>query len=169
MKALPLALLTALALCVATGSPLGADPAKGRTIDSFSTLDPKTTKANRLVAKVDSTPEPQHRSGLEMVVDFVTPVAMPNFQKSFPAGLIDTRKYSGIRFFAKSDVATRFSVWLNPTDRLGAMNHPDGSPICFATGCAPASTWTEVILPFEKFLSIPKKEWKNGEQKVYQA
>lgn len=162
-------IVSALVLCSVTSHAFGADAAKDKTIDAFTVLDAKSTKANSVVAKIVATQDPVHRKALSISIDFAVPGTMPNFQKTFPAGLIDYNKYSGIRFFAKTDVETKFSVWLSADGKPGDTRHADGSPVTFATGCSPASTWSEVILPFEKFGSIPLKEWKNGEQKIYPA
>jgi hypothetical protein len=161
-------LFSVLLLNAAANHCFAADTANNRMIDAFTTLDAKSTKASGVVAKIVTLQDPVKRKVLEITVDFDKPGAMPTFTKFFPPGLIDPRKYSGISFQVKSNVQTEFAVWLAAYGPQGFLSHADGSPVSFLSGCKPGSTWTEVIIPFEKFSSMRKKVRNSGEQNVYQ-
>ncbi len=150
-----------LVTCLVSSHLMAADGPKTKVLDAFNTIDPKTLKADEMKIKVVSTPDPIHHKALEMVVDFAKPGAWPKLIKSFPAGTINPKKYSGIRFFAKSDTATKihFGV-IGPAEK-------DGKPMDYRVyNVVGKDTWTEFSLPFNTFKFPGYKAWKNGQQMV---
>jgi hypothetical protein len=155
----PLPLLT----CLVATSAFAATPQKVKVIDAFNTIDPKTVTASEVKMKIISTPDPAHHKALEMVADFAKPGAWPWVKKMVPPGMMNPKKYSGIRFYAKSDSETAISViFSGPAGK-------DGRPLGYAAYIKGTNTWTEVSLPFSSFKNYEVKLWKEGVQKVFKG
>ena len=150
-------------LTVLVSSSLNAaDAPKAKVIDAFNTIDPKTVKLYELKAKIVSTPDPAHHKALEMVVDYAKAGTYPRVIKSFVPGLIDPRKYSGIRVFYKSETETGVSIVL----RTGVTN-PDGRNPSYAAYLKGSAVWQEAVLPFANFKTYEQKVFKDGAQKIF--
>lgn len=143
-----------------------AEPPKGKAkvIDKFDTIDPKTVKLVDIKAKVIPTQDPDHRKVLEMIADFQRPGSYPLVQKTVQAGLLNPAKYSGIRFFAKTDNETKMNLHIG-----GASGQfgPDGRPLDVSAKVPLTNAWTQVFIPFSDLKYYEVKQWKDGAQKVY--
>ncbi|MEI6712243.1 MAG: hypothetical protein WCO60_00715 [Verrucomicrobiota bacterium] len=143
-----------------------AEPPKGKAkvLDKFDTIDPKTVKLVDIKAKVIPTQDPEHRKVLEMIADFQKPGSYPLVQKSFQAGLLNPAKYSGIRFFAKTDNQTKMNLHVG-----GAPGQfgPEGRPLDVSAKIPLTDTWTQVVIPFADLKYYEVKQWKDGAQKIY--
>lgn len=155
----PLPLLT----CLVATSSFAADAQKVKVIDAFNTIDPKTVTASEVKMKIISTPDPAHHKALEMVADFAKPGSWPTVKKTIAPGILSPKKYSGIRFFAKSDSETIVALHL-----IGPAGK-DGRPLSYYVPVKGTSTWTEVNLPFSSFKNYEIKAWKDGVQKIYKG
>ena len=155
----PLPLLT----CLVATSAFAANAQKVKVIDAFNTIDPKTVTASEVKMKIISTPDPDHRKALEMVADFAKPGSWPWVKKVVPPGIMNPKKYSGIRFYAKSDSETQVALQL-----IGPAGK-DGRPLAYIANIKGTNTWTEVNLPFSSFKNYEIKFWKEGIQKVYKG
>lgn len=157
--ALHLALLSALALCT---SALAADPSKTKVIDAFTQIDAKTIKAAELKIRITNTPDPAHKTALEMVADFAKPGSYPRLTKILQPGLLDPKKYSGIKVAFKSDTESEASLSLR-----GDETDADGKNDIFHFRLKGRPEWQETVVPFSAFKTIERKSFKNGVQKVF--
>ena len=149
-----------LALCSA---PLfAADAPKAKVLDKLDSIDPKTNKAIDLKAKAVPTSDPQHRKAMELFGDFSKPNTWPRYEKMFPVGTLNAKKYSGFRFHAKTDNETKMFVHIS-----GEGPGPEGRPLDCTARVTLTNVWTEFVIPFSEFKYYEVKQFKNGEQKIY--
>lgn len=151
-----------LVMCLSASPLYAAEAPKGKVIDAFNTIDPKSVKLQDLKAKIVTTPDPAHKKALEMVIDFAKPGSYPRVIKSITPGTIDPKKYSGVRFFYKSDTETGMAISL----RTGVTN-PDGRYGAYAMWLTGKPEWAEITIPFGNFKSFEQKVWKDGTQKIF--
>ncbi|MEI6713941.1 MAG: hypothetical protein WCO60_09325 [Verrucomicrobiota bacterium] len=150
--------------CLCAVELSAAEAGKGKVIDNFNTIDPKSVKIWDLKAKSASTQDPAHRKVLEIAVDFAKPGTWPTVAKLLPPGGIDTKKYSGIRLSYKSDTETGMVVNIC----TGGSTLPDGRWPGYGTPrLIGKPEWQTVDLPFSAFKDWANKAWVNGEQKIY--
>lgn len=143
-------------------SQVQAADSKNKVIDAFAQIDPKTIDLAELKAKIISTPDPAHKSAMEITVDFAKPGVYPRVLKKVTPGTIDPKKFSGIRLSFKSDTETTFTVSL----RTGEQN-PDGRKPMYAVKLEGTPQWQDVVLPFSSFKSVTQKTFKDGQQVVF--
>ncbi|MEI6715258.1 MAG: hypothetical protein WCO60_15985 [Verrucomicrobiota bacterium] len=158
LKCLPILSL----LVVNEASFAEAPKAKSKVLEKFNSIDSKTVILNEIKAKIVRTIDPEHQSALEMVGDFHNADSHPSVAKLFPAGTINSSKYSGIRFFAKTENETKIYVTIS-----GPQNKSDARPFVLFTRINLTDVWTEYSIPFSEFRYAPFKVWKDGAQKVY--
>lgn len=154
-----------LLTCLVAAPAFAADaPAsKTKVLDAFNAIDTKTLTAAEVKMKIVTTPDPAHHKALEMVADFAKPGTWPSVKKLVPPGIMNSKKYSGIRFFAKSDSETVIAL------HLVGPRGKDNRPMDYYVTVKGASTWTEVTLPFSGFKNYEVKEWKNGVQSIWKG
>ena len=162
MKSL-LRFLPILPFFVSTEATFAQAPkAKAKVLEKFDFIDPKTVKLTDIKAKVVSTQDPDHRKALEMIGDFHKAESYPRVEKMFPAGTLNAAKYSGIRFYAKTENGSKMNVHIS-----GAQPKPDGRPFDLNVYLTLTDLWREYTIPFSDFKYYQFKVWKDGAQKVY--
>ncbi len=154
-----------LLACLMVTPARGADVPKVKVLDQFNTIDPKTLKSIEAKIKIVPTPDAAHNKVLEMVADFAKPGAWVGVMKMFPAGTINPKKYSAIRFFARSNSGTRMNV-----DVATEAVAPDGGPTGYYGGTITGTEeWTEITIPLSNFKRQGAKFWKDGKQMIFQG
>lgn len=146
-----------LALCLAASllqSPAFAAEPKYKVLDSFKFLDPKSTKQWEVKSKIASTQDPAHSKVLDLQVDFAKPGTWPSFRKYVLEGTFKPSKYSGIRFFARSESSTEFDLVLGSDRRT-----PEGRSMSFVKRIKATPEWTEFKIPFEEIRTWNEKFW----------
>ncbi|MEY5027171.1 MAG: hypothetical protein RLZZ244_2699 [Verrucomicrobiota bacterium] len=141
---------------------LQAEEGKGKMLDSFNTIDPKTVKLIEVKAKVVSTPDPAHKRVVEVTCDYAKAGGFYHLHKLVPEGLLDARKYSGFRFWAKSDTATKFQfgMW-GASDKEG--KYCDYRVLDIQAG----PEWKQFTFPFTDFKFFGAKIFRDGKQIVF--
>lgn len=160
---LPIKTLSLL-FCLSTHWLHAAEDRKFKTLEEFHSIDPKSVQLKELKGKVVPTTDPLHAKVLELNIDFAKPGTYPSVSKLFKAGLIDPKKYSGIRFFVRSNTDTGFAVGIS-ADSFAK----DGRPRRYISYQAGKSEWKEVIIPFSSFKSQEFRTFKDGVQKVFKG
>ncbi len=115
--------------------------------------------------KIVNTPDPEHHKVFEVVADFAKPNGWAVVQKKFPEGTINPKKYSGIRFWAKSDSGSTMVVLVG-----GEKPRPDGKRNAFGgERIKGTETWTEYTVPFAPMKRHGDKFWKDGKQVILEG
>ena len=149
--------------CLVASQLFAADGPKVKILDKFDNIDPKTVKMDELKVKIVTTPDPVHHKALEMVADFAKPNTWPKLVKSVLPGTINPKKYSGIRFWGRSDSETKVAV------SLAGVFIKDGKRMDYMATVKGTSTWTEYSLPFSEFKTYEYKVWKDGAQQIFKG
>jgi len=154
--------LTSLFGFVLSNSLHGLPSPKFKIVDAFHTIDPKTVRHAELKVKVASTGDNAHPKALEIIADFANPMNGGYLVKSFPAGLVNPKRYSGMRMWVRSETETGFGVGF-----AGDKPRADGSPMAYGSFVKATPEWTEVIIPFSQCVKSGVTVWKDGAQKVF--
>ncbi|MEI6714227.1 MAG: hypothetical protein WCO60_10775 [Verrucomicrobiota bacterium] len=155
-------LLLSMSLVVASASASAADNVKAKVIDPCDRIDPRTSMLNLVKAKVVPTNDPDHRKALELSIDYAKPGTDPGYAKVFPAGMLNPKKYSAVRFWYRSDSSTGFILQL-----IRDTPRKDEKVPWFSGGNFTGKTeWMQATVPLENFKRAGAKIWKNGAQVV---
>jgi len=155
--------LLLLSMLVVVTSVGAAEGPKVKVIDPCDRIDPRTSSLNLLKAKVVPTNDPDHRKALELSIDYAKPGTDPGYAKVFPAGMLNPKKYSAVRFWYRSDSSTGFILQL-----IRDTPRKDEKVRWFSGGNFTGKTeWTQVTVPLENFKRAGAKIWKNGAQVVF--
>ena len=153
-------LLLSMSLVMASAS--AADNVKVKVIDPCDRIDPKTSILHLIKAKVVTTNDPEHRKVLELSIDYAKPGTYPGYTKTFPAGTLNPKKYSAVRFWYRSDSSTGFILQL-----IRDTPRKDEKVGWFSGGnFTGKDEWVQATVPLENFKRAGGKFWKNGAQVV---
>ena len=141
-----------------------AENAKPKLLDALHSIDPKTTSINELKVKPVTTKDPKHPKGLEFIADFSKPGTWPNFTKKFPEHTISSKKFSGVRFAAKSDTNSKVNFQFR-----SSIAQPDGRPVGYYVEIQGTPEWKEFTFDFSQFKTWEQKVVKDGVHKVFKA
>lgn len=151
-----------LSMLVVVTAASAADSPKVKVIDPCDRIDPRTSMLHLLKAKVVPTNDPDHRKALELSIDYAKPGTDPGYAKTFPAGMLNPKKYSAVRFWYRSDSSTGFILQL-----IRDTPRKDEKLPWFSGGSFTGKPeWTQVTVPLENFKRAGAKIWKNGAQVV---
>lgn len=152
-----------LSMFLVVGSVCAADNVKVKVIDRCDHIDPRTSTLSDVRAKTVATNDPEHRKVLELFIDYAKPGTWPGYVKSFPAGMLNPKKYSALRFWYRSDSATGFvAQFIRDTPRK------DGNVLWFGSALITGKNeWTQVTISLADFKRGGAKVWKNGAHVVF--
>jgi hypothetical protein len=158
---IPSSCLTTLC-CLFVASSFAADTTKVKVLDKLEHIDAKSLKIREAKAKIVATDEPDHRKVLELAMDYAKANSWSGFNKFFPEGNLNPKKYTAIRFWVRSNSGTSFNTGIG-----GHYTRKDGKYNSFYGGSFTASTtWTQITIPLDKFKRNGDKIWKNGAQVI---
>ena len=152
-------------MCLVASQTAFAEAPKSKMLDKFDHIDPKTLLGREVKMKVITTPDAEHHKALEVVADFAKANAWSCLQKKFAAGTISLKKYSGVRFWAKSNSETSMTIFLGG-DKARSPEKRDA----FGNGQVKATdTWTQYSFPFDQMKRHGDKFWKDGKQVILEG
>lgn len=151
-------LVTQLAVCLLS-LPLFAEEAKPvKYLDTFHLIDPKTLRGSEVKMQVVSGDDAAHGRALQLTADFANPGTYTNLSKTFPAGTINPKRHTGVRFFIKSPTGTRVSISMG-----GNYHRQDGRHSAFhGRSVVATDQWQEVKILFSEFKRQGGRYVKNG-------
>lgn len=140
-------------------------PQKTKVLDALNSIDPKTLEIRNAKGKIVSTPDPEHRQALELIIDYAKPDTCPGVFKKIAPGTLDLKKYSAIRFWVRSNVETSYYVTLRIDSKTWPPLRADGK-CAFYSGIThkATGTWSQVVIPLENFKRQTRDLFKKGEK-----
>ena len=147
-----------------------ADAPKKLKLIDFNSLDPKTVSFDKdMTVKLILTRDPVHKKAVDIVGEFPEDAApgtfiVRGFQKKLPPNTINTKRFSGVRVWYRSDSETVSSLTLQGPARK------DGRHTCFVSpGLEGKSDWQEATIEFSEFKSYEEKVWDkaSNSQKIF--
>lgn len=161
MKKLIPAILPALFL-LAPMQGRADDAVKTKVIDTFQTLDPKSTQISEIKVRTVPAPEVPHKRALEITADYAKSGAYYYIRKVLPAGAIDLKKYSGVRFWLKSSTETTLHLCLQ--GKADGDGRPFDYRVVKVTG---GKEWKSCYYDFSNFRFYGFRIMKNGQPVVF--
>lgn len=122
---------------------LGAEGKKIKVLDALTAIDANSLKAGYSKLSITTSSDWEHARSLNVEIDFVKS-DFGGVNKILDPTHVNSSRYKGIRFFAKSPTATLLQVTLAAKDK-------DGRHLLYKAMAPLSDTWGEVLLPYTSF------------------